>query len=576
MRFCTECGTALSEQAQFCKECGALVRPAAGEKKSQEALPEDRLSDENTATGLSIDRSTGFSTVSRSEEEIDPQPQGGSSLTSAQGESAVAVSIGTTAGLSHEAEVAATSVRMSRKRKVLILSGVLLLVALFGSYKVGEYFTSEERLIERFEKALESKDHKAVAQLLTSKNKDLVIDEKSISGFMNYLDQHPGEHEEIVNTLKEQTAAAESAEGAQLIDVFGNLGLNSIINLEKSGKVLFYDNYILTIDGVYISVETNYAGTVLTVNGQQAAVANAPDYKTKLGPYVPGLYQLEARFNNEFIDLQEAKEVQLLYPKESYSAYFGLDGEVVRWDTRFSEQADLNGRLYINGKKVEVNPFDHPEFGPVTMDGSMTLAVEADFPWGTMKSAEVPIKDDYIDLDFTMQESFQKTIKDTIIEHAKENLDAFASGDAGKLTVSTDNYKTVFQNVIDQFKDSGYAYKANYVGTVFDIGSFDLDIQGGKWYLTLIMKPLIEAATYVEGASPFLEMQEAYSETGLTYDENQGIWKVDFIANTWGFKTEDLQEYKEDKSVTYESTWNKTAEEDPPAESVIKVTDGKL
>ncbi|SMF92579.1 Uncharacterized membrane protein YvbJ [Paenibacillus uliginis N3/975] len=551
MRFCTECGTSLSEQAQFCKECGASVRPADGEKKSQEALPED---------------------------EIDPQRQGCSSLAGAQSESAVAVSIGTTAGLSREAEVVAASVRMSRKQKIFILSGVLLLAALFGGYKVGEYFTSEERLIGRFEKALESKDHKAVAQLLTSKNKDLVIDEKSISGFMNYLGQHPGEQEEIINTLKEQTAAAEakSAEEAQLIDVFGNLGLNSIVNLEKSGKVLFYDNYTLTIDGVYISVETNYAGTVFTVNGQQAAVANTPDYKTKLGPYVPGLYQLEARFNNEFIDLQEAKEVQLLYPKESYSAYFGLDGEVVRWDTRFSEQADLKGRLYVNGKKVEVNPFDNPEFGPVTMDGSMTLAVEADFPWGTMKSAEVPIKDDYIDLDFTMQESFQKTIKDTIIKHAKENLDAFASGDAGKLTVSTDNYKAVFQNVIDQFKDSGYAYKANYVGTVFDIGSFDLDLRGGKWYLTLITKPLIEAATYVEGASPFLEMQEAYSETGLLYDENQGNWRVDFIANTWGFKTEDLQEYKEDKSVTYESTWNETAKEDSPAESVIKVTDGKL
>lgn len=551
MRFCTECGTSLSEQAQFCKECGASARPADGEKKSQEALPED---------------------------EIDPQRQGCSSLAEAQSESAVAVSIGTTASLSREAEVVAASVRMSRKQKIFILSGIFLLAALFGGYKVGEYFTSEKRLIGRFEKALESKDHKAVAQLLTSKNKDLVIDEKSISGFMNYLGQHPGEQEEIINTLKEQTAAAEakSAEEAQLIDIFGNLGLNSIVNLEKSGKVLFYDNYTLTIDGVYISVETNYAGTVFTVNGQQAAVANTPDYKTKLGPYVPGLYQLEARFNNEFIDLQEAKEVQLLYPKESYSAYFGLDGEVVRWDTRFSEQADLKGRLYVNGKKVEVNPFDNPEFGPVTMDGSMTLAVEADFPWGTMKSAEVPIKDDYIDLDFTMQESFQKTIKDTIIKHAKENLDAFASGDAGKLTVSTDNYKAVFQNVIDQFKDSGYAYKANYVGTVFDIGSFDLDLRGGKWYLTLITKPLIEAATYVEGASPFLEMQEAYSETGLLYDENQGIWRVDFIANTWGFKTEDLQEYKEDKSVTYESTWNETAKEDSPAESVIKVTDGKL
>lgn len=525
MRFCKECGTSLSEQALFCKECG-------------------------TGSGL--------------ENEVDALPQGDSSLVAAQNESAATVSTGIPVGLAREAEAAAVRVRMSRKQKIFILSSVLLLAVLFGGYQVGEYFTSEERLIGRFEKALESKDHKAVAQLLSSKNKDLIIDEKSIAGFMNYVDQHPSKIEEMIHTLKEQAAAAgpRSAEEAQLTDVFSNLGLNSIVNLEKSGKVLFYDNYTLTIDGVYISIETNYAGTVLTVNGQQAAVANTPDYETKLGPYVPGLYELEARFKNEFIDLKEATEVQLLDPQDSYSAYLGLDGEVVRWDSRFSEQADLNGRLYINGKKVEVNPFDNPEFGPVTMDGSMTLAVEADFPWGTMKSAEVPIDDDYINLDFTVQESFQKTIMDTIVKHAKENLDAFVSGDEGKLTVSTDKYKDVLQSIIYQFKGSGYAYKSNYIGTVFDIGSFDLDLQGGKWYLTLITQPLIEATTYNEGESPPLVMQEAYSETGLLYDEDQGIWRVDFIADTWGFKTDNLQEYKEEKPVAYKSTWNKTAKED--------------
>ena len=580
MRCCKECGTQVSEQALFCKECGARLKQddmGAGGQPSATVAAERGSSDEasvNSGTEPMMDSTTAMTERTGLEHEFDPPPQVSSSVSSAQAESATAASAVSPAGLRSVSASAAPSARMSRTQKIIMLLGVLLLVILFGGYKAGEYFTSEERLIGRFEKALESGDHNAVAQLLSSKNEDLVIDGKSITGFMSYLERNPEEMKMIIDTLKEQAAAGEEAEkDMSLTDLFSRFGLNGIVNLEKSGKVLFYDKYTLTMDAVYISVETNYAGTVLSVNGQQAAVADAPDYKTKLGPYVPGLYQLEAKFKNDYVDLKNSEDVQLLDSKQSYGAYLELDGEVVRWDTRFSENTELNGRLYINGKKVEVNPFQNPEFGPVTTDGSMTLAVEADFPWGTVKSAEVKIEDDYIDLDFTRQESFQAGIKDTIVKHAKENLDAFASGDTGRLTISTDKYREVLQSIVDQFKESGYAYKSTYVGTVFDIGSFDLDFQDGVWQITLITQPLIEAATYIEGETPTLQMQKAFSETGLLYDEDQGIWKVDFIANSWGFKTEELEEYKEEKPVIYKSAWNEKAApgEDSPEETDIKL-----
>lgn len=511
MRFCTECGTQISEQALFCKECGA-------------------------------------------------------SLADAQAESAATISVVTAPAFSGSTVAPA---RMSRKQKVFLLSGVVLLAVLFGGYKVGEYYTSEDRLIGRFEQALDSQDPKAIAKLLSSTDENLVIDEKSITGFVSYLDQNPEHKQDILGTLKEQVALGEQAAKDNSLDqLLQGFGLNGIVNLEKSGKMLFYDTYSLTMDAVYISVETNFAGTVLSVNGQQAAVADTPNFATKLGPYVPGLYQVEARFKNEFIDLKNVEDMELLDAKTSYAAYLELEGQTVRWDTRFSEQPELNGRLYINGKKVEVNPFDNPEFGPVTTDGSMTLAVEADFPWGTVKSAEAKIDKKFIVLDFTRQDNVQKSIKDTVVKHAKENLDAFASGDMDKLTISTDKYKNVLQSVVSQFKESGYAYKSKYIGTVFDMGSMDLDLRNGVWQMTMVTQPLIEAATFVEGESPSLEMQEAFSFTGLVYDEDQGIWKVDFISNTWGFKTDELEENKEEKPVTYESTWKETETENTDSKAI--------
>lgn len=505
MRVCTECGTQVSEHAQFCKECGASLADAQAE----------------SAASISVVSSPAFS-----------------------GSTAAPVSI-------------------SRKQKVFLLLGMLLLVVLFGGYKAGQYYTSEDRLIGRFEQALDSQDPKAIAKFLTSKDENLVIDEKSIAGFVRYLDQNPDEKQGILNTLREQVILGEQAAKDNSLDqLLPGFGLSGVVNLEKSGKTLFYNTYSLTMDAVYISVETNFAGTVLSVNGQQVAVADRPNFAAKLGPYVPGLYQVEARFKNEFIDLKNTEDLELLDANTSYAAFLKLEGETVRWDSRFSEQPKLNGRLYINGKKVEVNPFDNPEFGPVTTDGSMTLAVEADFPWGTVKSSEVIIDKKFIVLDFTRQDNIQNSIKDTLVKHAKENLAAFASGDMDKLTLSTDKYISVLQSIVSQFKESGYAYKSKYIGTVFDRGSMDLDFRNGVWQMTMVTQPLIEAATFVEGESPPLEMQEAFSLTGLVYDEDQKIWRVDFISNTWGFKTNELEEYKEEKPVTYESTWKENAKLD--------------
>ncbi len=553
MSFCKECGSSLTDQALFCRECGTTVSLTHVENQSGN-FPEGRSSKKNAAkTEIASNSFGGTDNGSGLKHEVDVLTHGRFSLAAAEKESAVSAPAKASSGLIREEGMAVMPVRMGQRQRVLILSIVFLLAALVVGYIAGAYFTSPERLISRFEKALESSDHKAVAQLLSFSNKNLVINEQSIIGFMNYMEQNPGQKEQVISVLKEQAAAAESnsSVAASTTDGFRGDDLSGIVNMEKDGKYLFYNHYILTVDPVYLNVKTNYAGTVLYVNGQQAAVANIPNYETKLGPYIPGLYELEARFKNELIDLKESTGVELLDPNDSYSMYLKLNGQVVRWDTRFSERPDLNGQLYINGKKVEVNPFQNSEFGPVTMDGTMTIAAEADFPWGTLKSAEVPIDNDYIHFDFTVQESFQRMIKDTVIKHAKENLDAFGSGDIGKLTVSTDKYKNMLQDFIYQFKGSGYAYKSNYVGMVIDMGSFDLDHRNGKWYLTLVTKPLIEAATYVEGESPSLFMQEAYSETGLLYDEDEGLWKVDFIHDTWGFQTDNLKEYKEDKPVSF-------------------------
>ncbi|MDI5788763.1 hypothetical protein PO124_11155 [Bacillus licheniformis] len=53
---------------------------------------------------------------------------------------------------------------------------------------------------------------------------------------------------------------------------------------------------------------------------------------------------------------------------------------------------NLKGTLWINDQEMKINPFKGTEFGPVLTDGSMSAQVEAQFPWGKLKSEKRRLK----------------------------------------------------------------------------------------------------------------------------------------------------------------------------------------
>ncbi|USB33054.1 hypothetical protein [Paenibacillus sp. YPG26] len=483
MAFCKECGSTLQENAAFCKECGTR----AGE------LREDSAS-------AQLQRSTMPAS--------EPTP----------------------------------SKPMTKRTKWTLISAAALIIVLIAGYKTGEYLLSKERLVSRLELALQAKDGKKAASLLTSNDKQLVINETSVKSLMAYLAKHPDEQSRLIQELKAQAKQPDEAYSS------------GAISLEKEGrKLLIYNNYELNVNPVYLKLGTNYKDVSLLVDSKEVAKSDKEYYEKTVGPYVPGTYKLEARLKTDFVDLVKSEEVDLFGSGSEYSENLELQGEDVTISTGLGAESGLKGSLIINGKDVGLDPFEQSSFGPVMTDGSVKLAIEGEYPWGKMRTEEVTIDGRYVEVNLAANSEFESGLMKVITKHSGEKLKASTTGDAAAFTQATQSYTENELSTIQYNIVSGNYYKGKYLGTRFDMNSFSLSRDNGKWYASVLAQGMYNEDTFYEGEVPVPVEATRDERFVLTYDTSKKAWLVDSEVQTYSFSDENVKEIKEKAPQMYTS-----------------------
>ena len=499
MKYCKECGTSLKEGMKFCKECGT---PAGEEKLIQPAR-------------ANTEKKT-----------------------------------------------------MSKKAKRSLIAGAIAVVLLFAAYKIGEVFTSKERLIDRLETALIEKDNKAVANLLSSSDKKLEINEQSVKGFMKHFKENPDEVNELIKVLHKQSTMIDQIDNKQantalLEDWLGANDLESIVTLKKAGKFLFFDNYELAVQPVYLAISTNYKDTILSVDGKEVGKADKVDFEKTYGPYMPGEYKVGATLKTDFVDLKTNDHIYLDGTDTKENVDVSLDGQDITLDFNWEDEApNLTGKLYINGKDVKIDPFKQTTFGPVLTDGSMTVAVEAQLPWGNIKTEQVPIEDSYVSINLGNNKDFQQKIMDIIMDYSDEYLNAITSGDTSKMQNAASERIKGIKEEIEENKDYDYAYSASHLSTNFSLDSFgvyaDTTQNPDQWAMRVYTSEKYLADSYYGDEEADLEEEEELKDYVLSYDESEKKWLVSDVSNSYN-DVENGKEIKVEKPIIYE-TGKKTKE----------------
>ncbi|MDL5142933.1 zinc ribbon domain-containing protein [Bacillus atrophaeus] len=475
MFFCKECGQKNNEGAKFCKECGT--------------------------------------------------PIGGSSI-QANKETA------------STAETRQAPRKPIPKKTIILWSSIAAAcVILFAAYKTGAYLNSKDRLVDKFEQAVNNEDKDQIASLLTPVNDKLKLTKNNVKPFLAYLKDHPDKKDELFSSLRAETVQKD------------------IVYAEKDGKsLLVFDHYDLKIAPVYFEVTSNYKNTDLYVNKEEAGSVKKADQAQTLGPYIPGEYTVSAKLKNDVVDLVKKEEIQAV-GDNSFRVDLSLEAD----DVTFSLADDIKdgkGELLINGKSIHKDPFKSVTYGPLLTDGSMTAAVEAEFPWGKTKTAGVPIDSKEMELTLIPDQDTQETIMNTIVKTTKQYSKALSDGNTAQMTEASASWKAEVKDNVDSMKNTESYLKDKYLETDFDLDTFALSQKNdGTWQAAVTGKELHQSANYNDYTKPEMSDESPSYEYLLSYDKKQKKWIFEDAESTFDSAGTNIKKIKNDNAETYTSAW---------------------
>lgn len=526
LQVCSNCGSKVTSSYRFCRNCGAKTNAEGTNSPLQETV---HIEAEEASDLLKTE-------VANQVKEMSSEP--------------VQAATGATASNTLKPSNASRTGK-ARIRMILAASLILVVALLVGGYQFGNYWTSDERLINRFENAIQSQDYKAVASMFASDEETLIINEQTVKSYVDYLKENSELASDIVKDLRRQAFTLKSVSEAKN-------DMDYEVLLQQSGKIaLIFKQYKLHIEPVHIYVTTNYKDTVIKINGEEAAIANKADFDQTFGPYFPGVFELETVLHTEWTDLEQKETATVMSGGQDYTAYMELSGTEVEIDTGYYDVTGLKGELHVNGKATGINPFETPSFGPVPTDGTVKIMIDLELPWGTMRTEEVPVEGSLVQINIgDIQDAvFEDKLIEQIVQFNRDELKAVTSGDLMSLGLVTDNMMSYEQTIVDQIKQSQEIERSTYLGATFDRDSFFVFKEEGQWSLSALaigsyLYEYKEGDVWREGVE---ESQGRYYT--LIYDEAKQQWLMDAVSIFYDGEefSDNLKEVREQHTVAYEA-----------------------
>lgn len=504
MSFCRECGKPLEDGVLFCGECGTPVNDKEEKQVSQRETMET------------------FTEKHPLAQKNERQP-------------------------------------LSKKTQIMLVAGVVTVILLFGLHKFLENVFSPIRLIENFEEAVLEENAAKLAELLHTTDKKMEITEDSVKGIMEIFKRHPEQLNIVMDHLraelkeKDQSAIASEFEWFE-VETDSNLNL---IYIEPIGKFLFYERYQLMVPTVYLSIDSNYANVEISVDGEKQGTITDLESEFTFGPYLPGYHKVSGTLKTDFFELKEEKEVYLDYSmtKENVDLYFAADK--VEFVLPVYE-ADYTAQLFVNRTDVNVNLVEETEFGPVLVDGSMTYFVEAQLPWGTVKTEEAPIDDYVLEVDLITDELVQ-TLMETAHTFNMEMAETLTTASADHMTTATSTLKENLVTEANDDKEYGRARQVSYLSSEFDKDSVHLyyDEYLNAWFASIYGYSYWQEDYIYDPDDEFeLEEEDYVYKYFFVYDEAANKWLVsDLDYNFWYSSDGEHVEFVLEKPETYTSVW---------------------
>ncbi|WP_106496163.1 zinc ribbon domain-containing protein [Lentibacillus sp. Marseille-P4043] len=481
MKYCKNCGHSLKEEAQFCPECGTTV---------QKAVETDQISKQNKPVENQSVHTANTQKTQDTRQNRTKKP-----------------------------------FFKSKKSKVITIIAVILVIALFGSYyTINKIMMSPEAVSDRFIQAVKEKDVTQLRNFINEGQLEMDATKADVKTFLAFLEDRPQMITAISDQLKKDVQKLDTSSNDTLAASDSND--HTLANLKKDGKKwLLFDHYVVQVLPVYLEVSSTEDKTTILIGDKEVGTVNSENEK-KLGPFLPGIYNVKAVVEGNYGKVENTQEVDFsnLEELEAASSFDFSDNYV----ELYSDNGDAV--LYVNEKSTKKTINNIGKLGPIPMNGSVEVFAQKKFATGVKKSDKVKITEDTYDLDLNLgyddydeeyeltQAEMEKQVKleeqsdeviETIYDHYKR--------------ISNDDFKSAYNlfssNMKDKFGVDGWAkgLKANISDDVTFVEVESIDGDSAKAYL--------EMTSYdnQEDDSTLVSEWEGY----WTLVKESGKWRLD-------------------------------------------------
>lgn len=427
-----------------------------------------------------------------------------------------------------------------KKSKLLLGSGLFIILLVTGAYFFGKYVTDEARLIKHFEQSAQGENSDNLYKLLSDANADIKFDQKSADGMIDFFKGNPKALTQVTDELKLQAEQLKSGEQ----EVFAEDEDSAFVYLHRKAEKrwLIFDDYELKVKRYMIPVQTNFEDAKILVDGKEAAAASGKEGPIEIGPFLPGEYSIAAVYEGEYTTL-ESKEKVSLFPLSGYedTIELVLEGDYV---DVYSNNPDA--RIFIDGEDIGLKVEEGQQIGPIAVDGSSKMRLKADYPWGTQESDELPI--DSEQLEFVI-EGLDDKAKAEIMSSTHEFLITWMQGmqtmDANILLRAHPDRIADLTDYIESMKVNGQQYIGTLNKLTFDLDSFILiPLEDGGYSAQVKAQVDYSEITYhkLNELNPVPLEGTTYSDYELEFDDGQWVVTNWFQSLDMGMKNTKVYE----------------------------------
>lgn len=495
MAFCINCGNKLNENDKFCENCGTPVE-----------LTENLQNKPYNSEIIESVQQTQFYTQ---QIPYNQQPP--------------------VYGVPQQAK--------KRTKKPLIAAIVASIIVILGvvGFFVLNSITSKDSVISNFSKAIEQKDVNTLSKYLVSSDSRAKVDEASIKAFLDYIDQNPAYLNDLINTIKNPNSSNYFIQNDSFAD----------LKLKTDGKVfLLFNKYVFEMQPYFLKIKTNYKDTEIYMDGKVVSKADSDDFSVQIGPYLPGLHKIKAVYKGEYTSLENEKDVKLVSSEVSgknVNLDLALKGKTISISAGYND-----AKVFVNGKDIglTVQQVNEKDFGPV--DSKTKIALQKEFPWGTVKSEEVEVGNKLrvkIDIN-AMNDTLKNHMMDLVNKFDSQWEEACSIKDSSKVENVTPAMLDKVNNKINALKDKRYIHQGTYVKGIYDLDSFSIVFSGQQYIAYFKNHEFLKEVEYPEGKpSSDIKVNEYYWLYKLVYDTANKKWLIDDYTKSYSMSTKNVKEF---------------------------------